>query len=219
MDVVSLYRDGRFVAVDKPAGVLVVPGRGAEADEPTLARAVEAALSLPRLWVVHRLDRETSGVVLFALDASAHRLASAAFADRRAVKRYLAIVRGTPDPAAGRIDAALGPDPRRRGRGGTVATKGGRPSVTEYRVVRRLPALEAALVEACPLTGRTHQIRVHLASIGHPVLQDARYGQLDPRLPLGRLALHAASLSIPSLALEVSAPLPADLAALANARG
>jgi RluA family pseudouridine synthase len=215
-DPALLYRDARFAAVDKPPGWLVVPGRGARRDEPTLVRWLAATLGVARVWVVHRLDADTSGVVLLALDADAHRVATAAFAERRVEKRYLAFVRGCPDRPEGRVTAALAPDPTRRGRGGTVAAEdgAGRPAVTDWRLLQPLPQLAAALVAAWPRTGRTHQIRVHLAGLGHPVLQDERYGALDPALPLRRLGLHAERLAIPALALEVAAPLPADLAAL-----
>ena len=215
-----LYEDARFLAIDKPSGWLVVPGRGAERDTPTVVRHVAAQRGGERLWVVHRLDRETSGVLLLARDAASHRVANRAFARREVQKRYLAVVDGSPSPAAGRVEAPLAPDPRRRRRGCmVVATEGGKPALTAYRVIRVLGEGRAAFVELRPKTGRTHQLRVHLASLGHPVLQDARYGRVDEALPVDRLALHAASLGIPSLALDISAPLPPELEALVASFG
>ncbi len=215
-----LYRDERFVAVDKPPGALVVPGRGPLAAEPSLARELSAQCGFERLWIVHRLDRETTGVVLFALGAAAHRAASLAFAAGRVHKRYLALVAGLPEPAAASIAAPLAPDPRRRHRGGMVVDpQRGKPALTEYRVLAELCAGRAALVEARPRTGRTHQIRVHLAHRGHPLLQDARYGQLEPHWPFRALLLHAAELEVPELALQVRAPLPAAFVEALRALG
>ena len=213
-----LYEDERYLAIDKPSGWLVVPGRGRARGEETVVRQLSRRRGGERLWVVHRLDRETSGVLLLARHAAAHRLANTAFARRQARKRYLAVVEGCPEPAAGRVDLPIGADPRRSRRGSMIIDEArGKAALTDYRVVQRLAEGRAALVELWPQTGRTHQLRVHLAHLGHPVLQDERYGSLRGDLPCARLALHAAQLLVPSLALDLTAPLPEDLEALVRA--
>ncbi len=216
-----LWSGDGLVAVDKPAGVPVIPGRS-EAGGPPLCARLESQLGRP-LWVVHRLDRDTSGVLLFALDAATHRAASLAFERGLADKRYLALVS---PPLAGplRVEAALVPARRARMR---VAGPGedGKPAVTDLSPVETFG--DVALVEARPLTGRTHQIRVHLRHAGAPLLVDPQYGRPDPvterqlggtsdAVVLARTPLHAARLILSAgqglPALDVSAPLPADMA-------
>ena len=216
-----LWSGEGLLAVDKPPGMPVIPGRTEEGGPP-LRQRLEAQLGR-RLWVVHRLDRDTSGVLLVALDARAHRAASLAFEQGQADKRYLALV-SPPLPAPLRVDAALVPARRSRMR---VAGPGeeGKPAVTELTPVETLG--DVALVEARPLTGRTHQIRVHLRHAGAPLLVDPQYGRPDPvterqlggaseAVVLVRTPLHASRLVLPegdSLpAVDVSAPLPADMA-------
>ena len=216
-----LWSGAGLVAVDKPAGMPVIPGRSEEAGPP-LRERLESQLGR-RVWVVHRLDRDTSGVLLLALDAGSHRAASLAFEHGRADKRYLALVS---PPLSGplRIDAALVPARRARMR---VARPGeeGKPAVTELAPVETFG--DVALVEARPLTGRTHQIRVHLRHAGAPLLVDPQYGRPEPvterqlggerDVPaLGRTPLHASRLVLPEgdglPAVDVSAPLPGDMA-------
>jgi len=204
-----LFEDERFLAVDKPSGLLSARARGNEAAAPTLAEVVAAQLGTTPLWVVHRLDRETSGVVLLAKNATAHRAACLAFEARRVAKRYLLLAARPPDPPAGVVQAALAPDPRRARRGAMAVAAHGKPATTRYQTLATTPAV--TLVAAWPETGRTHQIRVHMAHLGAPVLQDERYGAVDPALPLARLALHAADLAIPSLCVFATAPWPEDL--------
>lgn len=216
-----LWTGAGLVAVDKPAGMPVVPGRS-EAGGPPLRERLEAQLG-QRLWVVHRLDRDTSGVLLLALDAATHRAASLAFEHGTPEKRYLALV-SPPLGGPVRVDAALVPARRSRMR---VARPGeeGKSAVTELVPVETFD--EVALVEARPLTGRTHQIRVHLRHAGAPLLVDPQYGRPDPvserRLGgasdapvLARTPLHASRLVLPGSdglpAADVSAPLPADMA-------
>jgi RluA family pseudouridine synthase len=179
-----LHEDERLIAVDKPAGRLVIPGRGA--DEKTLRIEVEEHLG-SKAFVVHRLDREASGLVLFAKDAATHRKLCAAFETRKIHKRYRAIVLGRV-VKNGVVDSPIRTfGSGRMGVGGT-----GKPSRTLYRVLD--PLSDSTLLEATPETGRRHQIRVHLYSIGHPILGDLIYG--DPR-PVGgapRLMLHAFDL-------------------------
>jgi RluA family pseudouridine synthase len=216
-----LWSGPGLVAVDKPAGMPVIPGRSPEGGPP-LRERLEAQLGRP-VWVVHRLDRDTSGVLLLALDAETHRAASLAFEHGRAEKRYLALVS---PPLAGpvRVDVALVPARRSRMR---VAQAGeeGKPAVTELAPVERFG--DVALVEARPLTGRTHQIRVHLRHAGAPLLVDAQYGRPEPvnerrlggesdAVVLARTPLHASRLVLPGgeglPAVDVSASLPEDMA-------
>lgn len=211
-----LVDGGGVLAVDKPAGVPVIPGRTQDGPVP-LQQQLERALG-KRLWVVHRLDRDTSGVLLFATTAAAHRALSMAFEAGQVRKRYLALVRGTL-AAPLDVDAPLVPARRSRMR---VARAGeeGKPARTLFRPVR--PLGDSTLVEAEPLTGRTHQIRVHLLSAGHPLLVDHQYGRPGPlTLPggavLARTPLHAEALELPSLEgirpQVIRAPLPLDMAA------
>jgi tRNA pseudouridine32 synthase/23S rRNA pseudouridine746 synthase len=217
-----LHRDDLVLAIDKPAGLSTTPGRGREG-EAALSHLVReiASDALP----VHRLDRDTSGVVLFALGSDAHRALNSAFESRRAEKVYFALVRG--DLASERRCE----EPLTAGRRGTmrVATPGeGLAARTDVAPLERFGGFTAC---ACrPRTGRTHQVRVHLAALGHPLAIDPRYGEsgpllrrdLDPRaarpaeVVLERTPLHASSLRVPHPSgrgwLLVEAPLPADLA-------
>jgi tRNA pseudouridine32 synthase/23S rRNA pseudouridine746 synthase/23S rRNA pseudouridine955/2504/2580 synthase len=164
-----------------------------------------------RLWVVHRLDRDTSGVLVLARDAERHRAWSMAFEQGRVEKEYLAFTAGPPtarDCRAALVEGERG--------GMRVATNGerGKPAHTRFETLRRWT--RAALVRAQPFTGRTHQIRVHLAQLEAPILGDPLYNPIPTDLPVPRLALHAARLVAPPEVGgdEVSAPMPADLVAL-----
>jgi RluA family pseudouridine synthase len=216
-----LWSEAGLVAVDKPAGMPVIPGRSEESGPP-LRERLEAQLGR-RVWVVHRLDRDTSGVLLLALDAGAHRASSLAFEQGRADKRYLALV-SPPLPGPLRVEAALVPARRARMRVAR-ADEEGKPAITELTPLETFG--DVALVEARPLTGRTHQIRVHLRHAGAPLLVDPQYGRPEPvtgrRLGGGedvpvltRTPLHASRLVLPGgeglPAVDVSAPLPADMA-------
>jgi RluA family pseudouridine synthase len=216
-----LWTGPGLVAVDKPAGMPVVPGRS-EAGGPPLRERIEAQLGR-RVWVVHRLDRDTSGVLLLALDATAHRAASLAFEHGTPEKRYLALV-SPPLQGPVRVDVALVPARRSRMRVATADDEG-KPAVTELVPVETFG--DVALVEARPLTGRTHQIRVHLRHAGAPLLVDPQYGRPEPvserRLGgdsdatvLARTPLHASRLVLPAAdglpPLDVTAPLPGDMA-------
>jgi tRNA pseudouridine32 synthase/23S rRNA pseudouridine746 synthase len=210
-----LHQDAQVVAVDKPAGRIVVPGRGAP--ERTVREEAEALLG--PLWVVHRLDRGTSGVLLLARSAEAHRALCLRFERHEVSKRYLALVRGAV-PGDRRIDVPVAPGRKGRMRAGE-GLPGARPSET---FVRPLVACgpSATLVEAFPASGRTHQVRVHLAHAGHPLLVDPDYGDPGPWIaPVGgarldRTPLHAASLELlhpaTGLPLRIEAPLPEDIA-------
>jgi tRNA pseudouridine32 synthase/23S rRNA pseudouridine746 synthase len=194
-----LFTDDLIAAVAKPPGRIVVPGRGVT--EQTVRQEAEAQLG--PLWVVHRLDRGTSGVLLFARTAAAHRALCGVFEHHEVAKRYLALVRGVL-PGDRRIDAPVA----------------GRASTTFLRLFAAFPP-GVSLVEAFPASGRTHQIRVHLAQAGHPLLVDPDYGDAPPwRAPGGgavleRTPLHAASLELLHPAsgapMRIEAPLPPDM--------
>lgn len=162
-----LSHDDDVLAVDKPQGQLVVPGRGDASDE-SLKQALERHLDRP-VWVVHRIDRPASGVVLLATSADAHRFLSMTFEAGAVQRRYLAWVLGVPEPPEGSITI-----PIREGRKGRMkGAPDGKPSRTDYRVLRSADG--CALVEARLHTGRRHQIRLHLAYSGHPILVDGLY--------------------------------------------
>ncbi|MEZ5292261.1 MAG: RluA family pseudouridine synthase [Vicinamibacterales bacterium] len=220
--IAILYEDASLVVVDKPSGVPVVPAPGTAEGE-CLRDRVAATIGT-RTWVVHRLDRDTSGVVVFARTAEAHRALSMAFEARDVGKQYLAFVRGCPDPPSGRIDVPLHDARRGRTRPAARGEAGAREAATGYGVVSvwRSGAAAISAVRAAPHTGRRHQIRVHLRAIGTPILADPIYGggiAVPPfEGPASRLALHAASIGFPhpvsGRRVVVDAPLPADLAAL-----
>jgi 23S rRNA pseudouridine1911/1915/1917 synthase len=235
-DLVVLYEDDAVVAVDKPSGMTVHPvGRIRHG---TLINKLHAryrreqpeADVVPRLG--HRLDKDTSGVVLVVKNRRVDAAVTELFTRRRVRKTYLALVDGVPAAAEGEVDAPLARDPE----GDTIlhmaVAPGGLPSRTRWRV--REAFARHALLEVSPLTGRTHQIRVHLAHVGHPVVCDHLYGDFRPLWPravpapvedaaplLGRLALHAHRLELAhpttGVPLVLVSPLPPDLAAAVEA--
>lgn len=220
--VTFLYDDAALVVVDKPAGVAVIPMP--ETPPGSCLRDRVAAALDARVWVVHRLDRDTSGVVVFARTAEAHRALSMAFERRDVVKQYAALVYGVPAAPAGAIDMPLHEARKGKARPARAGEPGARAATTEYRVTRAwaLDAQHIAAVAATPRTGRHHQLRVHLRAIGTPILGDTVYGRASAAplsgVPVPRLALHAASIDVPHPAggrrVTVTAPWPADLAAL-----
>jgi RluA family pseudouridine synthase len=219
-----LHEDLDIVAVAKPSGQAVIAARG-ESRSLCLQKQLESRLSR-RLWVVHRIDRDASGVVLFALNADAHRELSLAFEHRQVVKTYAAFVAGSVEPPRGRIEVLLHPARKGKTRPALPGEPGALPSSTEYATRKRwlLPGV-VSLLEVHPLTGRHHQIRVHLRSAGAPILFDPLYGRgLMPEGLAGaqgaRLALHARRIEVPAPRgggrLIVEAPLADDLVALAE---
>jgi len=219
-----LYQDEALLVVDKPAGLPTLVD-GYQPDAPCLAGLLKAAFN--PLWVVHRLDRETSGVIVFARTAEAHRRLNTQFEQHTACKAYHALVVGVPEWQAYTASLALRSNGDRRHRT-VVDARRGKPAVTD---LRRLECLgPAALLAAHPHTGRTHQIRVHLATLGHPILGDALYlpiAERGPRPPhpdavaavwglIGRVALHAQALELthPTSGerLSFEARYPADFA-------
>ncbi len=215
-----LYEDRDVVAVNKPAGMVVHAGAGCRSG--TLVNALLARFESlsglgggERPGIVHRLDRFTSGVILVARNDAAHRHLAGQFARREVEKVYLALVHGAVKQDWGRIDKPIARDPARRIRM-TARLGRGRNALTEYRVLRRCGGL--TLLEVRIGTGRTHQIRVHLAGMGHPVAGDRVYGapaRVEGRPPPGRFLLHARRISFVSPAtggsVTVEAPVPADL--------
>jgi len=224
----DLLREERgWIAVDKPPGVVVIPARAGDPGA-CLWRALERDRG-ERLWVVHRIDRDTSGVVLFARDPATHRVLCLAFERGEVVKTYLALTRGLPPEDVLRVTTPLHPARKGRMRPARPGEPGALESTTDVRVVRRwdTPAGPVALVEAQPRTGRQHQIRVHLRAVGSPLLIDPIYGGRAPSagdlglaglVPCGRLTLHAVAVELrdPATGIpnRVESPLAADLAAL-----
>lgn len=235
MDLAILYEDDDVLVLDKPAGLVVHPGAGTK--EGTLVNALlhhcGAQLSLAgdpaRPGIVHRLDKETSGVMVIAKTQAAYLSLTRQFAARRIGRRYCAFVHGHPAPQEGRIEAPIARHPVQRKK--MAVREGGKPAVTQYRTCRlyRLESGEPLAAElTCRLeTGRTHQIRVHLAHIGHPLFGDPVYGRKSSRArsfpaplaqaidTLARQALHAETLSFSHPAhgdnLKFTSPLPYDL--------
>ena len=221
-----LYQDEHVVAINKPAGMVVHPAIGNRRG--TLVNAILHAFpraqwpgAPERAGIVHRLDRDTSGVILVALSAAALEGVAKQFRDRTVEKEYLALVRGRVT-AAGSIDAAIGRHPRDRKRMSTAARRG-RSAVSYYEPRERLGDMTLLLVR--PRTGRTHQIRVHLATAGWPIVADPLYGRGDrgARRVMSRLALHAWRITfdhpLSGARMTITAPLPADfVAALAALR-
>ena len=205
------YADAHLLVLDKPAGLLCVPGRGPDKQDALSARA-------QRLWpdacIVHRLDQATSGLVLMARGAQAQRVLGKAFSERRVGKRYCALVRGLPADAGAawrEIDLPIAADwPRRPLR--VIDPAQGKPSLTRWRLQRHDAAAGTSLLALEPVTGRTHQLRVHLAAIGHPILGDALYADEATRQRAPRLLLHACALQLQHPAhggpLQFTSPCP-----------
>jgi tRNA pseudouridine32 synthase/23S rRNA pseudouridine746 synthase len=185
-----VHADDTLLVVDKPAGMLSVPGRGEGVTDNLTTRVMR---TWPDALVVHRLDQATSGLMLFARGIEMQRALSLAFEKRRMHKRYEAIVAGVPDAAAGEVDMPMRLDWPNRPRQLTDVFAG-KPALTRWRALGRVPRDDGAATRIAlfPVTGRSHQLRVHLAFIGHPILGDDLYAPLPPRAP--RLLLHAAEL-------------------------
>jgi len=190
-----VHRDDRLLVLDKPSGLLAVPGRGPDLQD-CLSRRVQELF--PTALVVHRLDRDTSGLMLMALDAAAQRDLSRQFEQRHVKKHYRCIVRGVPERSSGLVDLPIARDPARPPRY-QIDHETGRPSQTHWRVLERLG--DRARLDVEPITGRSHQIRLHLATLGHPILGDPLYG--DDETPADcqtsrapRLLLHATLLAV-----------------------
>lgn len=249
-----IYEDADLAVIDKPAGMMVHAGSGATDDARNRGTLVNAllhrfqALSTTsgelRPGIVHRLDKETSGLILVAKNDRAHAALARMFSGRQIRKTYIALVHGSLQREKGTITAAIGRDPVRRTRMSTKVRENARAAVSHYEVLRRLDTCfgKFTLVQVRIETGRTHQIRVHMASIGHPVVGDTLYGAArrltaaaaspalgpaprhnpeDQNLALGRNFLHAAELEfshpITSELLRLKSPLPSELEAFLRA--
>jgi 23S rRNA pseudouridine1911/1915/1917 synthase len=229
MKLELLYEDDNFAVVNKPAGVLVIPDRF----DPTLLslnRLLENQLK-QKVWVVHRLDRDTSGVICFAKNEEAHKYISDLFQSHQIGKYYIGLVHGRLIPESGRIEKPISEHPATKGK--MITAKKGKASVTDYEAVQQWPLF--SLVHFRIFTGRTHQIRVHMQSIGHSIVCDELYGDGKPFLLssikrkyrlgandeeekplLSRLALHASKLQLilpDGTELIVEALMPKDIAA------
>lgn len=215
-----IFENSDLLIVNKPAGMVVHPAAGhtagtlvnaALAHEPDL----EGVGGEQRPGVVHRLDKDTSGLILLAKNDSAHRWLQSQFRSRQVEKAYLALVDGAPPTPRGRVEANIGRDPTHRKRMAILPDGKGRQAVSEYHTLRSYPG--HTLLEVHPITGRTHQIRLHLAFIGCPVVGDQVYGRSRPSLPIQRHFLHAARLTIclpgEKQPRTFEAPLPIELQA------
>lgn len=223
--VTVLFQDFDLMVVDKPAGLTVHPAPGHPTG--TLVNALLAIVpdlkgisGTLRPGIVHRLDKDTSGLILVAKNDRAMRVLQRQLKDRDVHKTYLALVQGVPKPAQGVIEAPIGRHPKNRKKMAVVAN--GRESETRYRVREVLAGGRYALLEVEPVTGRTHQIRVHMAAIGHPVVADTVYGKRSD--VLGRQFLHAWKIAfampLGGREVEFESPLPRDLReALERLRG
>jgi 23S rRNA pseudouridine1911/1915/1917 synthase len=221
-----VYADDDVAVIDKPAGLVVHPGAGhAEgtlvggllAVFPDLVELVSAGVCAPdRPGIVHRLDKGTSGLLAVARTADAYRSLVAQLATRSMERRYVALVAGLVADDRGEVDAPIGRSVRTPTK--MAITPRGRAARTLYRVLERRgagPGPQTTLLELALQSGRTHQVRVHMAAIGHPVIGDARYGTADKRLGSGRFFLHAAQLAfdhpVTGTRQEYESPLPDEL--------
>lgn len=229
MNIEILYEDDDLLVANKPAGLLVVPDRF-NAELPCLHKLLEAKAG-QKIWIVHRLDRDTSGVITFAKNEVAHRYLSILFQERDVNKFYAGLVKGNVVPAEGRIENYLAEHPANNGK--MIVARKGKVAVTDYRVVEQWPLF--SLLQFQIHTGRTHQIRVHMQYIGHPLVCDPLYGDGKPfmlsdikrkyrlsekdeqeRPLLNRIALHAYKLEFAKedgTLVTAEAPLPKDIAA------
>ena len=213
-----IYEDEQSIVINKPAGMVVHPAAGHESG--TLVHAVLAHCDdlkgfggEIRPGVVHRLDRDTSGIIVMAKNEKAHIFLQEQFKERSINKRYLALVDGAPPTPTGRVEAPIGRDPVRRQQMAILTPDKGRAAVTEYHTVHSYA--KHTLIEAHPLTGRTHQIRVHMAFLKCPIVGDVLYGRRKQSIELNRHFLHAFRLTIllpgHKEPMTFEAPLPDDL--------
>ena len=214
MPLTVVYEDADLIVVDKPAGLAVHPAPGHPRG--TLVNALLALVpdlsgigGELRPGIVHRLDKDTSGLMVVAKNDRAHRNLARQLKERRVAKTYLALVEGTPRASEGTVDAPIGRHPQSRQKMAIVPN--GREAQTRYRVLETIDGY--SLIEAKPVTGRTHQIRVHLASLGCPIAGDTRYGRRSPYLERQFLHAHRLAFALPATAeqVEFEAPLPPDL--------
>jgi len=182
-----IHEDDSLLVLNKPAGLLSVPGRGAEKAD-CLASRVQR--SFADALIVHRLDMETSGLIVMARGAEVHRLLSQQFEQRQVTKRYLAVVDGRLEPECGEVNLPLITDWPNRPRQ-IVDAERGKPSLTHYRVLHYDVINHTSRVLLAPVTGRSHQLRVHMQALGHPIVGDALYASPTAKAKAQRLLLHA----------------------------
>lgn len=229
MKLEIIFENEDYIAFNKPSGLLSIPDRF-DPSLPNLFSKVNQGEE--KLWMVHRLDRETSGIICLAKNEEAHRYLSQLFQKRKVDKYYQALIHGNPIQPSGSIEVAIGEDRSQKGR--MKVMKSGKPAHTDYKVLKSWKSY--SLVELQLHTGRTHQIRVHCAYLGHPIVCDSFYGAKDSFLYLssfkkkfnigkyqeeespllGRLALHASQLQFEDSRgqlIVMTAPLPKDLRA------
>ncbi|HEV7731711.1 MAG TPA: RluA family pseudouridine synthase [Candidatus Binatia bacterium] len=234
LELSVLYEDDALLAIDKPPGMVVHPAPGSPRGTVVNALlhrlgALDGVGATGRPGIVHRLDRDTSGVLLVARTAEALEGLARQFRQRTLAKRYLAVVHGRVEPASGVMDQAIGRHPVER-KQMSVHSPRGRAAVTRWQVLEHLP--DATLLRLAPETGRTHQIRVHLAALGHPIVADRVYGgglrraarlSDDALAACSRQALHAESIRfahpLTGVEMTVAAPVPGDIRALVTALG
>jgi 23S rRNA pseudouridine1911/1915/1917 synthase len=218
-----IFENENLLVVNKPAGMVVHPSAGHNRGtlvHAALAHAPDIAGvgGKIRPGVVHRLDKQTSGLILLAKNDAAHQWLQNQFRSRQVEKEYIALVDGKPPTQRGRIEAAIGRDQKMRKIMAVRPPTRGRPSISEYRTIESFN--EHTLLEVHPITGRTHQIRVHLAFIGCPVVGDTVYGRKHSSLPLNRHFLHAARLVLrlpgDEQVTEFNAPMPMELIKILN---
>ncbi len=185
-----IYRDESIVVLNKPTGLLSVPGIGFEKRD---CVAVRVASAVEGARIVHRLDRDTSGVMIMANDKTTHRELSRQFQDRKVEKTYEAVVFGVVEEAAGSIDLPIRKDMENPPRQ-CVDHEQGKPSLTNWKVIERME--DRTRLALYPKTGRSHQLRLHLLKIGHPILGDDLYATIEQQAMADRLLLHAVSLSV-----------------------
>jgi 23S rRNA pseudouridine1911/1915/1917 synthase len=216
-----LYEDENVLVLDKAAGMVVHPSAGHQTG--TLVHAVLSHVpqainvgGVERPGVVHRLDKDTSGIILMAKNDTSHQWLQKQFKDRLVEKSYLTLVTGHPPTPVGRIEAPIGRDPKDRLRMAVLSDDRGKHAITSYTTLKRYR--DNSLLQVDIFTGRTHQIRVHMKFIGCPVVGDVLYGIKRPALRIERQFLHAASLSIclpgQKTKMHFESPLPADLQAV-----
>jgi 23S rRNA pseudouridine1911/1915/1917 synthase len=216
LDIV--FENENMMVVNKPAGMVVHPAAGHSSGtlvHAALAHApeMEGIGGEQRPGIVHWLDKNTSGLILLAKNDQTHRWLVHRFKERKVEKTYLALVDGKPPTPTGRVETPIGRSPNDRKKMAVVPSSRGREAVTEYRTLESFP--EHSLLEVHPITGRTHQIRIHLSSLECPVAGDVVYGRRHPTVQLKRHFLHAARLSIllpgETAPRSFEAPLPPDL--------
>lgn len=212
-----VFEDADLLVIDKPAGMTVHPGPGHTDDTLVNALLAHCGASLSgiggvmRPGIVHRIDKDTSGLLVVAKHDGAHKHLSAQLAARTLKRQYLAVVKGIPRPGSGRIDAPIARAPTNRKKMAVVGS--GKAAVTHYKIEEAFK--DAALVHCILETGRTHQIRVHLSHIGHPLVGDQAYGRKGKIFDFPRQALHATQLNllhpITEKEMEFLSPLPQDM--------